>query len=92
MLETPIYSTFSDATGLNTLGIETTGFVETTSTVLPNVDISLLPTENARGLDQYFPFFSGFSDAQILGLVFLALIWILTIFWVLRDAMARSNS
>lgn len=38
------------------------------------------------------PALSGFNELQILGLGFGVMIWVLAIFWTLRDAMARSES
>lgn len=95
MPESTVYSTFIDSGAQVTSGIDVTGFVEGAS-VLPSIpqelDPSLLSPESMWHLDNYMPWFSGFSDLQILGILFLILIWTLTIFWVLRDAIARSNS
>lgn len=47
---------------------------------------------SSHQIGEFLPVFAEFDDATILGFWLLGLIWVLTIFWVLRDAMARSDS
>lgn len=50
------------------------------------------PVENSSLIASYLPFFEGYSDLQAGLMLFAGLIWVLTIIWVIRDAMARSES
>lgn len=43
-------------------------------------------------LGEYFPSLSVYSDIELLSLGMILFLWILCVIWVLRDAMARSNS
>lgn len=41
---------------------------------------------------QYIPFFDQYTDIEFFTFWGVAIVWILCVIWVLRDAMARSNS
>lgn len=81
-----------------TTGIEATGSIVQTINLEPiNAQEAIstfetLTPSNFLNLWESFPLLSGYNDLQIIWGGFLLLIWILTIFWVLRDAIARSNS
>lgn len=81
-----------------TTGIEATGSIVQTINLEPiNAQEAIstfetLTPSNFLNLWESFPLLSDYNDLQIIWGGFLLLIWILTIFWVLRDAIARSNS
>lgn len=81
-----------------TTGIEATGSIVQTINLEPiNAQEAIstfetLTPSNFLNLGESFPLLSDYNDLQIIWGGFLLLIWILTIFWVLRDAIARSNS
>ena len=60
--------------------------------VIPSDSSSLLGLATSHQIWDILPIFSGLDDMKILGFWILGLVWILCIFWVLRDAMARSES
>jgi hypothetical protein len=43
-------------------------------------------------ISQYIPFFSQYTDTEFFFFCLVALIWIMVVIWVFRDAIARSNS
>ena len=58
--------------------------------VISSDSSSLLGLATSHQIWDILPIFSGLDDMKILGFWILGLVWILCIFWVLRDAMARS--
>ncbi len=43
-------------------------------------------------ISQYIPFFSQYTDTEFFFFCLIALVWIMVVIWVFRDAIARSNS
>ena len=63
------------------------------TTVAQNSDfLTFLGLGNSHHISAFIPMLAGLDDAKIIVFGLAGLIWVLTIFWVLKDTMARSDS